>query len=165
MDCTDSPTWEPQPFSQANFSFKENGPGVRYEIGVGIQCSWIVWVNGPFQPGVWTDDLIAKTQGLWQVLPGHEKFLADGGYSGWRAETPNGRENPDQWMKAEARARHEKVNGLFKRFKCLTVPFRHGFHFHGQCFHAIATVCQVEIEMEFPLFHVDYDDLRYSPYA
>jgi len=163
IDCVDCRRQEPQPFDPRNFSYKVNGPGFRYEIGLGIQSGDIVWVNGPYRPGEYTDDLIARMMGLWQVLDRFEKFLADGIYSGWRAITPNGRNNQDQYMKAVARARHETVNSRFKRFAALRVEFRHGDNRHGSVFHAIATICQIEFEIESPLFDVEYDDLLYDP--
>jgi len=141
-----------------------NGPGLRYEIGIAIQPGDICWVNGPFFPGLFTDDLIARFKGLWDCLRETELFLADSIYSGWRAVTPNGRNNPDQYMKKCAAARHENVNSRFKRFAVLRTEFRHGNDRHGSVFHAIAVVCQIEIEEESPLAQVDYDDLRYSPY-
>lgn len=139
VDGTDCPIEAPQPFDPANCSHKLNGPGVRYEIGIGIQIGWIVLVNGPFQPGPNTGNVIATQKGLWDVLNNlspTEKFLADAIYSGWRAETPNGLNNEDQWMKARARARHENVNARFKRFGCLKTAFLHGDR-HRECFHAI----------------------------
>jgi len=102
--------------------------------------------------------------GFWDALAAFEKFLADSIYKGWRAVTPNGRNNPDQYMKKCAMARHENVNSRLKRFAALRVEFRHGIDRHGSVFRSIATICQIEIEEESPLAQVDYDDLRYSPY-
>jgi len=161
VDCA---TQEPQPFTDDNFSYKLNGPGVRYEVGLCIQTGDLVWVNGPYQPGVYNDDMIARVMGLWEALGRFEKFLADSIYSGWRVLAPNGRNNRDQYMKSVARARHETVNSWFKRFAVLRVEFRHGNHRHGSVFNAIAMICQIEIEVESPLFDVDYDDLRWDPY-
>jgi len=141
-----------------------NGPGLRYEVALGIQSGYIVWVNGPYKPGVYNDDMIAHVFGFWGALAPGEYFLADSIYTGWRALTPNGRNNRDQYMKAAARARHETVNYRFKRFAILRVEFRHGNHRHGSVFKAIAMICQIEIEVESPLFHVDYDDLRWDPF-
>jgi len=164
MDCTDCATEEPQPFDPKHYSYKLNGPGLQYEIGIAIQSGDICWVNGPFNPGLVTDDLIARFDGLWDSLAAFEKFLADSIYSGWRAVTPNGRNNPDQYMKKCAAAHHENVNSRFKRFAVLHAKFRHRNDRHGSVFHAIAAVCQIEIEEESPLAQVNYDDLRYSPY-
>jgi len=123
-----------------------------------------MWVNGPYMPGVYNDDMIAKTMGLWDALGPGERFLADSIYKGWRAITPNGRNNRDQYMKARAMARHETVNSRFKHFAILRVEFRQGNHRHGAVFNAIAAVCQIKIEVESPLFDVDYDDLRWDPF-
>ena len=164
MDCTDCSTYEPQPFDPSNFSVKVNGPGLRYEVGLGIQSGDIVWVNGPFQPGVFNDDSIAKQKGFCAALGPRERFLADSIYSGWRPIVPTGRNNADEKMKNRARARHETVNARLKRFGALKQVFRHRLDQHGSVFHAIATICQVEIEEGSHLFPVDYDDLRYHPY-
>jgi len=165
VDGTDCLIEEPQPFDPDNFSFKCNGPGARCEICIGIRCGCIVWVNGPFEPGPNADDVIAHTKGLWGVLSGStEKFLADSICSGWRAETPDGRSNPDQCMKACAGARHENVNAKFKKLGCLKVAFQHGCDRHSECFHAVAAIHQIEMETDSPLAAVDCDDLRHSPH-
>ena len=123
-----------------------------------------MWVNGPFKPGWYNDDAIVRQMGFRDALGSFEHFLADSIYSGWRAIVPTGKDNADEDMKSCARSRHETVNSRLKRFGALKQVFRHGFDQHGSVFHAIATICQVEIEEESPLFAVDYDDLRYNPY-
>jgi len=137
---------------------------VYYKIRIAIQSGDIVWVNGPFCPGLVTDHLIARFNKLWDCLVAFEKFLADSIYSGWHAVTPNGHNNPDQYMKKCAAARHENVNSWFKQFAVLRNEFWHGNDHHGSVFHAIAAVCQIEIEEEPPLAQVDYNDLQYSLY-
>ena len=164
IDCVDCRQQEKQPFDPRNFSYKVNDPGFRYEVALCIQTGDIVWVNGPFKPVDWNDDMIGRSQGFWEALGRFEYFLADSIYTGWRALTPNGRNNQDQYMKSVARARHETVNASFKRFACLRAEFRHGEDRHESVFHAIATVCQIEFEVESPLFQVYYDDLRWDPY-
>jgi hypothetical protein len=67
-------------------------------------------------------------------------------------------------MKANARARHETLNGRLKNFGALSQKFRHGIENHGAVFRAAAIIVQIQIEEESPLFSVDYDDLRYPPY-
>ena len=164
IDCVDCRSEETYPFDPDNFSYKVNGPGIRYEIDLCIQSGDIIWVNGPFRPGEMNDDGVAKTKGFWSALAPGEMFLVDSIYSGAKAITPNGRINRDQSMKSTARARHETVNSKLKQFAILRVEFRHGFHRHGQVFHSIAAICQIEMEVESPLFPVDYDDLRWDPY-
>ena len=160
MDCRRQ---EKQPFDPRNYSYKVNGPGFRYEVALCIQTGDVVWVNGPFKPGDWNDDMIARSQGFWEVLGRFEYFVADSIYTGWRAITRNGRNNRHQKMMSDVRARHETVNSRFKRFAVLRADFRHGER-HGTVFFAIATICQIEIKMEAPLFEVDYDDLKYDPF-
>jgi hypothetical protein len=89
-----------------------------------------------------------------------EKHLADGGCadeSGF-SETPNGLNNQDQRMKADARARHETANGRLKRWGVLERRFRHRAFLHGKVFQSIANTTQLEIQMNSPLFSVDCFD-------
>ena len=51
VDGTDCMIHKPSPFRSKLWSQKFNGPGVRYEVGLGIQNGDIVWVNGPFPCG------------------------------------------------------------------------------------------------------------------
>jgi hypothetical protein len=59
VDGTDCPICEQSPFSPKWWSFKMNGPAVRYEVGISIQKPLIVWVNGPYQPAPNPDGKIA----------------------------------------------------------------------------------------------------------
>jgi hypothetical protein len=108
------------------------GPGAWCEIGVCIQTGWTVWANGPFPCGEWPDLRMARG---WLVckLERWEKRLADGGCadeSGF-SETPNGLNNQDQRMKADARA--SPRCGKMKR----TLTCVHGHFFLPQPFHQI----------------------------
>ena len=113
VDATDFRIYEQTPFDPKWKTHKFNGPGVRYKLGVCIQTGWIVWVNGPYPPGDWTDLLISR-DGINDELDPGEKFLADGGYADGNgySETPNGLNNEDQKMKQAARARHESVTNF-----------------------------------------------------
>lgn len=158
-DGTDCPILEQYPFDEKWYSHKFNGPGVRYEVAICLQTGWIVWVNGPYPCGEWTDLKISR-DGLIFMLDRGEKFLADGIYndgSGW-SETPSGLNNDDQRMKARARARHEAVNGRLKQFAILERRFRHNVQLHGKVFMAVANVVQAAIQLEQPPFQVDYYD-------
>ena len=95
-----------------------------------------------------------------EALAPDEIFLADGTYAdgyGW-CDTPTGLKNADQRMKATARARHERVNGLFKQFHCLRDCFRHHRTKHGRVFTACANIVQAMLQLEKPSFQVEYDD-------
>jgi len=115
LDGTDFRIYEQTPFDPKWKSHKFNGPGVRYEVGVCMQTGWIVWINGPYPAGRWTDLNICR-DAICCELDADEKFLADGVCSGahGHSEMPNGLNNDEQCMKAVARARHENVNRLFK---------------------------------------------------
>ena len=52
--CGDNPIWT------SWFSHKFKGPGVQYEVGLGIQSGDIIRLNGPFPCGKWSD--IKKNQ-------------------------------------------------------------------------------------------------------
>jgi hypothetical protein len=158
LDGTDFRIFEPTPFSEKWFSQKFNGPGLRYEIGICIQTGWIVWVNGPYPPGDWPDLAIAR-DGIIEELDAGEMILADSGYmDNQYFAIPNGLNNLDQWMRSEARSRHEGVNSLFKVFGILRQRFRHKLTSHGRVFHAIANIVQAELQYEEPTFQVDYYD-------
>lgn len=159
IDGTDFRIFEQSPFDKKWCSHKFNGPGVRYEVGICIQTGWIVWINGPYPCGEWTDLKIARDGVIYMLDPG-EKFLADGIYSplhGW-SETPSGHNNLDQKMKADARARHETINGMFKQFGVLERCFRHRVSLHGKVFLAVANLVQATIQLEHTPFQVDYCD-------
>lgn len=48
---------------------------------------------------------------------------------------------------ARFRANLERVNGRFKRFRVLSTTFRHELGRHAECFHAIANIIQLELEL------------------
>jgi hypothetical protein len=50
-------------------------------VGVCIQTGWIVWVNGPYQCGEWSDVKI-PLDAIVYMLEGDERLVADKGYSG-----------------------------------------------------------------------------------
>ena len=160
IDGVDFSIYEPSPFDEKWYSFKFNGPGVWYEVGLCIQTGWIVWINGPFPPGPWSDRRIARSA-LYEMLDRGEKFVSDRGYWGgaWYAETPTGLWCFDQKMKSDARSRHETVNSRFKRWSILERRFRHQVHhLHGQVFLAVANITQLQIETDEPLFQIEYND-------
>jgi hypothetical protein len=124
VDGVDCAIQEPWPYERRKkkdyYSKKENGAGVRYDIGIYIQTGDIVWVNGPFKCGSWPDLLIYRRD-LKQKLRAGEMAEADSGY---RGDTMI--RNADVFFlrsdlreKEVARARHETVNRRFKQFNFL----------------------------------------------
>jgi len=61
-------------------------------------------------------------------------------------------------MKKVARARHETVNGRFKQWGALHQIFRHDRSKHGVVMSAIVYITLIELEEEFLLFPIYYDD-------
>ena len=55
-----------------------------------------------------------------------------------------------------ARARHEAINGCFKRFKILDVPLQHELERVKVCFHAVATLVQLQLRYDEPAFPIQY---------
>jgi hypothetical protein len=158
VDGTDCPMQEPSPWSAEWYSHKLNASRLRYEIGVCIQTAMIVWVNGPYPAGCWPDLRIFRHRFM-HALAMHKWVVADKGYrDGFQFVIPKG--YGPYWfqdMTAKVTARHETVNNRFKRFKVLSMPFRHALSMHELTFAAIACVVQVSLE-EDPPFQVYYDD-------
>jgi len=146
---------EPHPFDPGYYSHKFGSAGLRYEVATSISTGWIVWINGPFPCGAWSDIRIARSLGgIQSVMDRAERYIADGGYcdGGDFGVTPNGLNNNDQRRQKLIRARHETVNGRFKRWHILSCTFRHDLGLHYIVFMAIANITQLEMEEESPVF-------------
>jgi hypothetical protein len=170
VDGTDFRIMEPSPFEPKWLSEKFNGPGVKYEVAVCIQTGWIVHTNGPYPCGEWHDLTVARDDLCYKLADSEEDemALADGGYAdGYNFfETPTGHNNPDQKMKAVARARHETVNRRFKMWGIMGQRFRSKPQKHRKYFDAVANLTQFLImttgyepeENERQLFRIYYND-------
>jgi hypothetical protein len=136
---------------------------LRYEIGLCIQTGWVVWRNGPYPCGAYPDLKIAREKLVHNLRHG-EKYIADRGYKdgGEYADTPTGFNNPSQRMKAIVRARHEHINSRLKKFKVLSTTYRNKLDTHHMVFNALINTLQIEIEVGYTLYQVQYDD-RLTP--
>ena len=149
MDGTDFRIQQVQPFWKGWYSHKFHGPGVRYEIGIGIQTGDIVWVNGPFPCGAFADITIFREK-LKAVLESvGERAEADGGYDGepMLIDLPtegcfSGKRQ--KYIKQRVRSRHETLNRRFKQFFCLQRCFRHNIKMHKICLFAAVVIVQLE---------------------
>ena len=47
-------------YSKPFYSHKFKKSGVRYEVGLCIKTGDICWWNGPYEPGIWNDEMIFK---------------------------------------------------------------------------------------------------------
>ena len=63
------------------FSYKFKKSGLRYEVGLCIRTGDIVWINGPYECGLWNDLMIFRNSLLSHLEP-NERIEADDGYVG-----------------------------------------------------------------------------------
>ena len=141
LDGTDYRIQEPTEFDRKWYSHKFKGPGLRYEIGLNISTGDIIWTNGPYPCGSWTDIMIARDSYVHCILPG-ELTLADDGYPD-RNYFVYPRIYPEvSFHQKKIMQRHETVNHRFKQFGILQQTFRHDLIEHVKCFNAIANIIQ-----------------------
>ena len=164
VDCTDCPIEEIEHpvLSQdpALFSFKINGAGLRYEFGIDLFYSNLIWCNdGPFFPGKVNDNTIFAENGLKKKLASlGKKALADKIYNGHPNECSTFNAVDSEVVstfKARAQMRHEQFNGMVKGFKCMCVPFQNKpekVQKHKNCLEAVVVICQYRMEHDEPLF-------------
>ena len=124
------------------FSHKFRKPAYRYEVAISIRSSDIVWIAGPFLPGV-LNDLSIFRRGLRDMLEPGERVEADDGYMGdnplyVKCPGSYARRIDQERMRGRLRMRHETVNERIKNFGCLTDRFRHCMEKHASCFRACA---------------------------
>lgn len=91
------------------------------------------------------------------LQPG-EKVVADGGYKDGACLLGEDVEGEQHKLLADVRARQETVNRRFKQFFVLGHRFRHELSLHSVCFHSVANITQLMIELGDPLFEVDYTE-------
>lgn len=147
-------------FHSHKFKF---GSGLRYEVAVSILSGDLVWVNGPYEPGIWNDIKIFRNA-LLSMLGVGERVEADDGYLG---EAPahvkcpksiGGHDERTEAMQSLVRRRHETVNKRFKQWKILKDVYRGDISNHWRVLRVCAIVTQLAIENGEPLFSVDYED-------
>ena len=144
------------------YSFKFNASALRYEVALCILTGELVWINGPFEPGIYNDIAIFRSAIMGELEEG-ERVEADDGYIG---ESPRYVKCPKsiaqradtEVMQTMVRRRHETVNRRFKQFGVLKQKYRHDLRDHGDVFRAVAVVTQLSIQNGEPLFDVDYED-------
>ncbi len=143
--------------------FKLKGKcGLRYKIGVGILAGNIMWVNGPYAAGKYTD-INFFCHGLAHRLDEHKRVEVDNGCIG---EAPQKVKCPgcvsnltkNQAMQNRVRSRHKSLNRRLKNWEILTLLYRHDLMEHGNVFWAIAVITQISINVGEKLFKVNYSD-------
>ena len=147
-----------QPF----FSHKYRKSGLRYEVGLCILTGDMVWINGPYECGMWPDISIFRNS-LMSHLANNERVEADDGYIGEHPQyvkCPAGfADLPEtEYMQQRARNRQETINKRFKVFGAMKQVWRHAIELHGEAFRAIAIILQLTINNGERLFEVGYRD-------
>jgi len=121
----------------------------------------LVWINGPYPAGAWTDIKIFNKV-LRHFLEEGERVEADNGYVGAadKIKCPNNPCNPvaNEGIQSRARFCHETINGHFKTWQILKNTYRHDVSRHDKVFRAIAIITQIGIENGEPLVQVEYED-------
>ena len=134
---------------------------LRYKPGVDILAGNLVWIQGPYPAGKYTDIKIFNKV-LRNFLEPGERVEADEGYRGHpdKIKCPGNDVNPteNQSMQGRVRAHHETLNGRLKTWGILSQVFCHHITTHGDVFRACAVVTQLNIENGEPLFEVEYTD-------
>ena len=171
VDGVDFCIEEPYPYekgwSRRWYTSKFGGPGLRYEIAICILSGEIVWINGPFPPGMYNDYKIFMECGLKNMLEKNERVEADDGYLG--ADPAYAKAKSAPWhpesslvIRNNVRACHETVNNRMKFFAALRNVFKNGVEKHQDVVLAVAVLVQLCIQMGEPLFLVaDYNDLNF----
>jgi hypothetical protein len=121
---------------------------LRYELGVDILAGNLVWIQGPYPAGKYTDIKIFNKV-LCNFLEPGERVKADKGYRGHpdKIKCPGNDINPEEnrAMQGRVRARHKTLNGRLKTWGILSQVFRHHITMHGNVFWACAVVTQLTI--------------------
>ena len=172
VDGVDFRIEEPYPYerqwSRRWYTNKFSGPGLRYEIAICILTGELVWINGPFSPGVYNDYKIFMECGLKSMLEKNERIEADDGYLG--ADPAYAKAKSAPWhsesslvIRNNVRARHETINNRMKFFGILRHVFKNGVEKHQDIVLAVAVLVQLSIQMGEPLFSVeDYADVNFD---
>ena len=154
-------------WSRRWFSPKFKGPGVRYEIALCILTGDIVWVNGPFACGQWSDWKIFSEGGLASNLDPNERVEADDGYEHGDPQLVKSRSgifHGGPGIRNRVRARQETVNKRLKQFNVLSSVFRHGALKHGVVLETVAVLTQLSFRRGEGLFQIDNNDYYYETY-
>lgn len=174
-DCTTSTDGTDCPYKTRKLSngrpdkrfycFKTKASGLRYEVCIAIRSNNIVWIAGPYLPGLHNDLQIFRFGLKHQLEADGERTEADSIYA---AEAPEFCKVPDhittrddqKRMRIRLKKRHETINRRLKVFKSLDSTFRHSISKHSMCFRSAAVMLQLALECgQQELFDVrEYDD-------
>jgi len=133
---------------------------VKYEIGIDIHTSQVVWINGPFRGGAHDKSIYVSALRL--KIPHGKKVIVDRVYGEKSSPDdhaklglPNPMDDPETAkFKARARCRHESFNGRLKFFKSLEDTYRHRNAYHKHVLLAVAVMVQYQMNNGATLFDV-----------
>ena len=150
---------EGNPFGSHKYAGKS---ALRYELGVSILGGDLVWIQGPYPAGAYTNITIFNKV-LRNFLEPDDWVEADKGYAGHadKIVCPTNAGNPPELkeMQGRVRARHETLNGWLKNWGILSQVFRHHITLHGTAFRACTVVTQITIaDCGESLFEAKYSD-------
>jgi len=118
----------------------------------------LVWIQGPYPAGKYTDIKIFNKV-LRNFLEPGKRAEANEVYRGHpdKIKCPGNDANPaeNRGMQGRARARHKTLNGRPKNWGILSQVFCHHIMMHGNVFQACAGVTQLTVENGKPLFEVE----------
>ena len=148
------------------YSFKYKKSGLRYEIGLCMLTGEIVWLNGPYECGMWNDIQIFRDSLLSHLEEG-ELVEADDGYVGAapaHVKCPASFVNPEEtlYMQQRIRNRQETVNKRLKNWGILKQVYRHEFSRHGEYTRACLVVTHLSIKNSGPIFDCGHHDPPYD---
>lgn len=152
VDGVDCKIWEPKrptlPVDKSYYSHKFRKAGLRYELGISVHGSKLVWMSGPHKCGNHPDKSIFRHKGLKDKIREGKRVIADGAYSGFReVSIPNHADDKKlKNFKSRARLRHETFNARIKSFGCLQNTFRHGMKKHKIAFEAVCVIVQYQMD-------------------
>ena len=134
------------------FCFKMKGPGVNYEIVIGLYSGLICRIKGPYPAGEWPDLKVAQWKGLIRKLRRYgERCIADGTYRNevFINSGPGLNKELLEVIRC-TKACHETINGFLNRFYMFRLlrGFCHDLDTHKMCFHAIANILEISLENE-----------------
>ena len=122
---------------------------LRYELGVDILVGNLVWIQGTYPAGKYTE-IVIFNKVLCNFLESDERVEADEGYRGYpdKIKCPGNDVNPaeNRGIQGRARTRHETLNGRLKNWGILSQVFRHHIRMHGDVFRACAVVTQLTVD-------------------
>lgn len=165
VDGIHYPINEPRPFKKKYKSHKHGSAGLDYEYCLYAHKPKLAWLNGPFPAGthdqtVLRKELRQKIQEKQQARKNGFRVIADDGYfsldlTGFLSFRNELDSQEVKYYKDRALSRHERFNGLTRRFDILNQKFRHDHGWndneehprHKAVVEAICVTVQYELDM------------------